>query len=188
MLEIKSNAPEIKWIIGNAGTNDFARSLDQQLQRSGNLTENQVAAVTRILARQSAAPVATAAVAAVGAGVEAMQTAFATATGNGLKRPKMRLGDFVLKLAPATGRNAGAIYVTAADEYLGKIADGQFTASRDCDATKQAEIIALCANPVESAIAYGKRTGICACCGRELTDPESIERGIGPICAAKYGF
>ena len=186
MLQIKSNAPEIKWIIAHANTNDFAYSLDKQLLRTGTLTENQVAAVTRIIARQSAAPVATAA--AVGAGVEAMQTAFATATGNGLKRPKMRLGDFVLKLAPATGRNAGAIYVTSGDEYLGKIADGTFTASRDCDAAKQAEIVALCANPVESAIAYGKRTGICACCGRELTDPESIERGIGPICAEKYGF
>jgi hypothetical protein len=186
MLQIKSNAPEIKWIIANAGTNDFAQSLDMQLKRTGNLSEKQVAAVTRIINRPAAAPIA--AVTAVGSGVEAMQEAFATATGNGLKRPKMRLGDFVLKLAPATGRNAGAIYVTASDEYLGKIADGAFTPSRECDAAKQAEIVALCANPVESAIAYGKRTGICACCGRELTDPESIERGIGPICAEKYGF
>jgi hypothetical protein len=185
MLQIKSNAPEIKWIIHHAPINDFARSLDEQLVRTGNLTENQVAAVTRIIARQSAAPVA---VAAVGAGVSKMQEAFATAIGNGLKRPKMRIGDFVLKLAPATGRNAGAIYVTAADEYLGKIADGQFTASRDCDAAKQAEIVALCADPLGSAVAYGQRTGICACCARELTDPESIERGIGPICAEKYGF
>lgn len=188
MLQIKSNAPEIKWIIHHAPTNDFARSLDSQLLRTGTLTENQVAAVSRILARQSAAPVAVAAVAAVGSGVEAMQTAFATAAENGLKRPKMRLGDFILKLAPATGRNAGAIYVTEGENYLGKIADGQFTASRDCDATKQAEIVALCANPVESAIAYGKQTGICACCGRELTDPASIQRGIGPICAERFGF
>ena len=25
----------------------------------------------------------------------------------------------------------------------------------------------------------------CGCCGRELTDPESVERGIGPICWKK---
>ena len=28
----------------------------------------------------------------------------------------------------------------------------------------------------------------CAVCGRTLTTPESVERGIGPICAGKGGF
>lgn len=28
----------------------------------------------------------------------------------------------------------------------------------------------------------------CAICGRELTDPDSIRRGIGPICAQKHGL
>jgi hypothetical protein len=28
----------------------------------------------------------------------------------------------------------------------------------------------------------------CAICGRDLTTPESVERGIGPICASKGGF
>lgn len=181
MLQIKSNAPEIKWIIANAATNDFARSLDQQLIRTGNLTENQVAAVTRKLNRPVAATIEVASVAA-------MQVAFATAIGNGLKRPKMRLSGFVLKLAPATGRNAGAIYVTSSDEYLGKIADGTFTPSRACAADTQAQIAAMCADPLAAAVAYGRETGQCACCGRELTDPESVERGIGPICAEKYGF
>ena len=188
MLQIKSNAPEIKWIIAHAGTNDFAASLDKARLRSGNLTENQVAAVTRIIARQSAAPVNAVAAVAVAGGVEKMQAAFATAMSNGLKRPKIRLADFVLKLAPATGRNAGAIYVTSSTDYLGKIAEGQFTASHDCTAEKLAEIVALCSDPIQSAIAYGRQTGACACCGRELTDPASIERGIGPICAEKFGF
>lgn len=182
MLQLKSNAPEIKWIIAHASTNDFAFSLDKQLLSKGTLTDGQLAAVRRNLAAQAAA------VAVEGDGVKAVQDAFATATGNGLKRPKLRLGDFVLKLAPATGRNAGAIYVTSSDAYLGKIADGQFFGSRDCDAITSAEIVYLCADPIKSAVAYGQLTGNCACCGRELTDPESIERGIGPICADHFGF
>lgn len=186
MLQIKSNAPEIKWIIAHASTNDFAFSLDKQLLRSGTLTENQVAAVTRAIARETAAAAGGTAVALAGAGVEKIQEAFATAIGNGLKRPKMRLADFVLKLAPATGRNKGALYVTAGESYLGKIADGQFTASRDCTAEKQTEIVALCSDPLKAAVAYGQQTGICACCGRELTDPDSIAQGIGPICMEKY--
>lgn len=28
----------------------------------------------------------------------------------------------------------------------------------------------------------------CACCGRPLVDSESVERGVGPDCAEKYGF
>jgi hypothetical protein len=28
-------------------------------------------------------------------------------------------------------------------------------------------------------------SGKCGCCGRELTDPESIRRGIGPVCFNK---
>lgn len=186
MLQIKSNAPEIKWIIAHASTNDFAFSLDKQLLRTGTLSEKQVAAVTGILSRQSAAA-ATATAVEVG-NVTKMQEAFASAIESGLKRPKMRLSGFVLKLAPATGRNKGAIYVTAADEYMGKIADGTFTPSRDCDAAKQAEIVALCADPLAAAVAYGQQTGQCACCGRELTDPESVALGVGPVCREKWGI
>jgi hypothetical protein len=37
------------------------------------------------------------------------------------------------------------------------------------------------------AAAFGQKFGICAICGRLLTKTESIERGIGPICAGKVG-
>lgn len=36
---------------------------------------------------------------------------------------------------------------------------------------------------IEQASAYGRKTGRCMICGRLLTNPESVERGIGPICA-----
>jgi len=29
--------------------------------------------------------------------------------------------------------------------------------------------------------------GVCSCCGKGLTDPTSIELGIGPICFKRYG-
>ena len=34
----------------------------------------------------------------------------------------------------------------------------------------------------EAILNYGLQTGDCSICGRELTDPESIKRGIGPVC------
>lgn len=39
---------------------------------------------------------------------------------------------------------------------------------------------------IEEAKQYGADFGICACCGRELTDDKSIMLGIGPVCFRKY--
>lgn len=38
---------------------------------------------------------------------------------------------------------------------------------------------------VEEAAEAGRATGVCVICGRELTDQESVARGIGPVCAAR---
>jgi hypothetical protein len=32
---------------------------------------------------------------------------------------------------------------------------------------------------------FGGAVGICQCCGRSLTNPHSVQAGIGPICAAR---
>jgi hypothetical protein len=117
-----------------------------------------------------------------------MEEAFDTARESGLTKLKLRLGAFEFKPAPATGRNAGAIYVTEAGEYLGKVIGGQFHATRSCLDAQKTAIAEVCADPAKAATAYGQQTGCCACCGRELTDPESIARSIGPICAGKWGF
>jgi hypothetical protein len=41
-------------------------------------------------------------------------------------------------------------------------------------------------DPQAAAVLHGKASGRCSVCSRDLTDPESIERGIGPICAGKF--
>lgn len=38
---------------------------------------------------------------------------------------------------------------------------------------------------LEQAAEFGKLTGSCCCCGRLLTDPQSISAGIGPVCKGK---
>lgn len=35
------------------------------------------------------------------------------------------------------------------------------------------------------AMAFGVASGVCCVCGAELTDPRSVSRGIGPVCAGK---
>lgn len=42
-------------------------------------------------------------------------------------------------------------------------------------------------DPLEASAAYGRHIGACGVCGRTLTNPDSRRRGIGPICAEKFG-
>jgi hypothetical protein len=41
---------------------------------------------------------------------------------------------------------------------------------------------------LEEAMAFGQLYGVCCDCGIVLTNPVSIERGIGPICGAKENY
>jgi hypothetical protein len=38
----------------------------------------------------------------------------------------------------------------------------------------------------EQAAAIGRATGNCVCCGRELSDQDSVAAGIGPVCAKRW--
>lgn len=102
----------------------------------------------------------------------------------------MTLDGLKISMAPAHGVNAGALYVVrkADDQYLGKIKDGRFQAVRECSADEAAAVARVVSDPKAEAIAYGQRTGNCCICNRELTNHASIDLGIGPICAEKFGW
>jgi len=173
---------EAKWIEVNAPTNDFARSLRAGVLRWGSLTPRQLDAVRRCSAPRAAAQAVNDA---------ALRACFDKALASKLKRPVLRLDSVKVSPAPATGKNPGALYVKSTDNdgtYLGKVMGGAFTPSRDCTPEQAAEVAALMSDPAKALDAYGKRTGNCGCCGRALTAAESVERGIGPICAANFGL
>lgn len=41
-------------------------------------------------------------------------------------------------------------------------------------------------DPKAAAVLYGTELGVCGVCGKALTNPESREAGIGPVCATKF--
>lgn len=43
-------------------------------------------------------------------------------------------------------------------------------------------------NPKQAMINYGLQSGVCGRCASPLTDPDSLARGLGPICAGKSGW
>ena len=115
------------------------------------------------------------------------------AEASGLKWPTLRFDGMALSLA-TSGRNTGCLYVKRGPdygaEYLGKITtpDGTFYPSRDCTGADCDRLTAILEDFEGQLKAHGINTGVCGCCGRELTNPESIENGIGPICADRFIF
>lgn len=164
--------------------NSFATSLHDAILRFGRLTEKQLDCVRRNVNRVMSAHISAPQVAQ-----DKLMEAFDNARKNKLIRLKIRFDGFFCYPASETSANAGGIYVKSDErEYLGKITNGRFQASRECSETVKQAIVKVMADPLTEAIAYGKQTGNCAICGRFLENPESVARGIGPICAGNYGF
>lgn len=200
---VRTYPNEMAWINAKRATFGFAAAMAEAVARYGELTDKQLATVQRLMAadaeraatRETERQAREAAAATVS--VEALETAFAVARDNGIRYPKLPLTWVENPANPKEGAAQtflfktsvkGPVYVTERNEYLGKITGGRFFPVRACDAETQGRILAVCADPKQAAVAYGRRFGACCKCGRELTNPASIEAGIGPICAEKYGW
>lgn len=176
-----------------AGRTEFTASLYASLMRWGTLTANQIAAWHRGWEKLQAMRAAKDAEANAKSGtvnLDRIREMFDAAVSSGYKKPVYRAEGLKISLASLTGRNAGCLYVVEIDDdaYQGKIDDVTFKAVREAKADTLARLQTIAADPGAAAVAYGRRTGTCSCCGRELTNHASIEAGIGPICAQKWGF
>lgn len=183
---IDANPAEYQWLTDSADSFDFAASLLASLRKWGRLTDNQLGAVQRILAKRKLQSTRHAAAPTVS--LEPVEQAFAKAKAAGILRPKLRLDVFTFSPAPDTGKNAGAIYVKEGETYLGKVVGGKLFAVSSCTIDQEQSIVSVSRDPMQAAIAYGKEFGKCSVCARTLSDPESIARGIGPICADRFGW
>jgi hypothetical protein len=193
--------PEIvAWINEKAAVgNNFASSLLTSLQTYGSLTPNQIAAIERSKVRDAerivnaAARIENAPVVDT-SGINRLKTAFDAAKayaankGNSIRNLRITLGSMVISPAGDNSKNPGALYVKNNGEYLGKIAAGKFFSVRECSSDQEKQVLAFVADPKAAAKAYGQETGVCCICNATLTNKESIEAGIGPICATKFGW
>lgn len=188
----EANPAQYAWLIAKAPTFAFAQSLLDASRKYGELTEGQVAAIDKCLARDAerdaARQVAAQAREATTPTIatDKLFSAFDKVKAAGLKYPKLHLRGLTISPAGANSQNAGSLYVKNGEAYLGKITGERFFSSRDCSAEAAQTVASVISDPLTAAVAYGKQTGRCCCCGRELTDPVSVERGIGPICEANW--
>lgn len=184
-----AHAAEWAWIEESAPSFSFAASMFDAIRKWGDLTTGQLAAVQKCVARRDAAKVERQdrETNAPVVNVSGLEEAFNKAAKSGLKRPKLRVGELRFSLAKPDSKNPGAIYVKG-NEYLGKVAGGKFVRAYACTPEMESEVLEALLDPKAAAIRHGRLTGCCAVCSRPLTNKESVELGIGPICASKMGW
>lgn len=187
----EANSELIAGIAAAAEWSTFAASLMDSFRQYGKLSERQIAAGQSMLDKIAANKKARAEANNAKGGdvnVSAIEALFNNARASGLKRLGFRTMEIDISAAKETGRNPGALYVKRNGEYVGKIVTGKFMATSAAPADTLAKVLEVAADPLGMAKLYGKQTGNCSCCGRELTDPVSVANGIGPICESKWGF
>lgn len=176
-----------------SGWNDFARDILGNIERGLYVSDKALAAVASMIVKIEATRAAKAAAAAANTkevNLNRIREMFDVAVSNGAKKPVYRAEGLKISLAPATGRNAGALYVVVIedDAYQGKIEGTAYKAVREAAAGTYDALLRIAADPMKAAVDFGRATGNCSCCGKELTNALSIELGIGPICRTKWGL
>jgi hypothetical protein len=202
LTEFKAAYPVIyDWLLsaGRPGF-DFPASMLAAVAKYGYLTEKQLATCERLSAQvverkaQQQARIE-AAPAVETAGIDRLKAAFdkaaaftaTKAKGLTVRSPKITIGGMTISPAKAHGKNPGALYVKDAGNYIGKVVDGKFVGTLNCTPEQTDRVLKFIADPAEAAKVYGQETGVCCVCNAELRSEWRL-RGIGPICAEKFGW
>lgn len=189
----------------------FAADLLADSKRYGRLTPNQAPWVTKLIARAqpvthtlpglAPAPVTH----TISVGDFAPVIALFGRAAEHLKYPKIRLlcdgTPIILSIAGQRSKAPGMVNITGEGAFpnrawYGRIdqANGQWEPARAAldnaqfGAALRNVLAELASDPARVAALYGKLTGNCCFCQRELTDARSVTAGYGPVCAEHYGL
>ncbi len=195
-----------EWIIRSAPRFDFAANMRNAVMTYGDLTANQLAACQKGVVRDAEYTAKREAAKSAPAPVQSfvnIKASFDALLLKGVRKAQMTVGNVELSLAPLSGKNPGQVYVKDSGNYVGKIVNGSFQ-SRNASSELVAALVEIERDPRAAVIAHAKMTAEriaaaraqgdeqfslpCGCCGKMLTDPVSVNRGIGPICAQKWDY
>lgn len=182
----KTAHPDVwAWMDGN--TYPFAVSMREALEQWGDLTERQLAAsksaAAKLLASRESARAEVTAAPQVDA--SAMRDVFRRLSESGLRRIKVLIRTYAFE---PSYKYKDSVAVMSGGRFLGRIDEGGRMMGFRCEDAMVREIAEIAADPRAAALAHGIKTRQCAICGAELTHPDSVARGIGPICAGRAGW
>jgi hypothetical protein len=158
---------------------DFYKSLWESAYKYGSLTDKQLAAVQRGMAKaqanKSAEP-------ETGLDLSDLPSGY-YAVPDGDTRLKVRVNR------PGKDSNwHGWIFVSDGAAYGHRKNYGRQGPGKKYSGQITEQLKAIMADPATASKEYGKLVGCCGVCGRKLEDEHSVEAGIGPICAQKMGW
>jgi hypothetical protein len=104
---------------------------------------------------------------------------------NNVRKLQVRLPGITLSTVNK-GANIGCVYVYENNQYVAKITTSGVLMGNVSDDVKNLLEDAN-DNLLQLAKIYGHESGSCSICGRTLNDPLSVQMGIGPICAKRFG-
>jgi len=104
---------------------------------------------------------------------------------NNVRKLQVRLPGITLSTVNK-GVNIGCVYVYENNQYVAKITTSGVLMGNVSDDVKNLLEDAN-DNLLQLAKIYGHESGSCSICGRKLNDPLSVQMGIGPICAKRFG-
>jgi hypothetical protein len=104
---------------------------------------------------------------------------------NNVRKLQVRLPGITLSTVNK-GVNIGCVYVYENNQYVAKITTSGFLMGNVSDDVKNLLEDAN-DNLLQLAKIYGHESGSCSICGRKLDNPLSVQMGIGPICAKRFG-
>jgi len=189
--ETRQSMADLEVLRTRMGWHNFASSLVAQFDQRGDLSDKQWPWVAKLAAEQRQRDASPAAGRSASNEIPVPKTAalfapgrFARFDAHGLQYRRKNDGSVAgLKFCDTDGV-IGRLDIADAKLVLfpGKIRNARL----DLDQVRE-DAGLIEADPLAAAKEDGLLTGRCSCCGRELTDPTSIEIGIGPICLAKMG-
>jgi hypothetical protein len=152
--------------------NDFLWSLNEQLHRRGELSERQMAACGKFIAKRREWAEQRAAEPTSGVDLSGVPSGLYLVADHRLRIDNVESGKWAgwVFVKTESGEKVGNQRPGA--EYRGKLVE---------------ELRGLADDPQCASAAYGRLTGTCGVCSRTLTNPESIELGIGPVCRSRFG-
>lgn len=184
---------------------DFAGSLLQQFERKGDLSPKQWPWVEKIIhlaieGEPEKPKIET-------GDLSPVYDLLNNAKANGLSYPKLRLGfpdpyekdvvhHLVIAISGQKSKRPDTINMTDGgpfgnNEWYGLVShEGEWEPPHNLD-DGYLEAIAdvlkhLSEEPEQTLVHLGQLMGHCCCCGKALSDPKSVELGIGPVCKQKF--
>jgi hypothetical protein len=118
--------------------------------------------------------------------------AFEAASFSGVSVPKLRFGKYLFRLGSQLSQFKNQIIFVRGNAYLGRITPLDkppvFYPGKDMTLQDVVVFSEIVRDLKAALVREGKASGICSICGRGLSDPKSIELGIGPVCLTNFGL